>query len=417
MQQDPTCHCSIRFQTSSCVPNSPSTSQLPDSLNPWPAGYRDQLARSPYKLPRQVQMIAKILPHAWNELEMLEKLRGQNQLTLSLDGWTNNSGNSIYALMALMTHLRWVGRMTHTSDNIFLATKGLLNSKQVKWHQLSTVVTDLPSTMIKLCEFLHIQKVHITLHVYNFIAKQHVGHAMMEDTAKGNKPLSKTASSRVSKLFVRHTVIDTPSLTEGVIKLIDDQDHFTANQVLISLLKPVFNTITKLKQSVTTLANISKELINTYKNISEVDISSIFETFKQNCLDIAVSKKTFTFRYRSNDSSSFQRLKYGKIRGCSYSRSEPLKKLAIGVLQCVPGVEGLFSMMNTMKNKARSQLSTTTLKMMVHIKLHLLQGDPLLAPCKSQKRTRDDSEYESMKAYNIFFTPTDLEAFKKGVFT
>lgn len=84
----------------------------------------------------------------------------------------------------------------------------------------------------------------------------------------------------------RGPVIDTPSLTEGFIKLIDEQDHFTANQVLISLLKPVVNTIAKMKQSVTTLANISKELINTYKNISEVDISSIFEPFKQNCLDV-----------------------------------------------------------------------------------------------------------------------------------
>ncbi|KNZ63210.1 hypothetical protein VP01_1172g5 [Puccinia sorghi] len=63
-------------------------------------------------------------------------------------------------------------------------------------------------------------------------------------------------------------------------------------------------------------------------------------------------------------------------------KSEPLKKLAIGVLELVPHAAG----------------------MMAQIKLHLLQ-----AP------TQDNSEYESMKAYNTFL-PTKLKAFKDCVF-
>ncbi|KNZ62134.1 hypothetical protein VP01_130g12 [Puccinia sorghi] len=80
--------------------------------------------------------------------------------------------------------------------------------------------------------------------------------------------------------------------------------------------------------------------------------------------------------------------------------------MAISILEIVPhaaGVEGLFSLMNAMKTKARNRLSPNTSKMMAHIKLHLLQGDPLL-------------EYEYMKAYDSFLTPAELEAVEDGIF-
>jgi hypothetical protein len=102
--------------------------------------------------------------------------------------------------------------------------------------------------------------------------------------------------------------------------------------------------------------------------------------------------------------------------------SESLKKLAIGVLKVFPqaaGVKGLFSMMSAIKTKARNQISPTTLKMMAQIKLHLLQGDPILASRKKMQQknpTRANSEYNNMKAYNSFVTPAGLEEFKEGIF-
>jgi hypothetical protein len=60
--------------------------------------------------------------------------------------------------------------------------------------------------------------------------------------------------------------------------------------------------------------------------------------------------------------------------------------------------------------------------MMTQIKLHLLQGDPLLAARRNNQRTssnstQEDSEYENMKAYNSFITPAELEVFEDGIFT
>ncbi|KNZ54777.1 hypothetical protein VP01_2857g5 [Puccinia sorghi] len=70
--------------------------------------------------------------------------------------------------------------------------------------------------------------------------------------------------------------------------------------------------------------------------------------------------------------------------------SESLKKISISILKIVPhaaGVEGLFYLMNAMKTKAQNLISPKTLKMMAQIKLHLLQGDPLLGPRKSRKES------------------------------
>jgi hypothetical protein len=103
--------------------------------------------------------------------------------------------------------------------------------------------------------------------------------------------------------------------------------------------------------------------------------------------------------------------------------SDPLKKLAIVLLEIVPhaaGVKGLFSMMNAIKTKSRNRLSPTTLKMIAQVKLHLLQGDPMLSSRNKKRRknpSRNDSEYKNMLAYDTFLTPAELESFEQGVFS
>ncbi|KNZ44813.1 hypothetical protein VP01_879g5 [Puccinia sorghi] len=64
-------------------------------------------------------------------------------------------------------------------------------------------------------------------------------------------------------------------------------------------------------------------------------------------------------------------------------------------------------------------MSPTSLKMIWKIKLHLLQGDNLLACQKERKEkytTQVYSKYEKMKAYDTFLTPDKLKAFEEGVF-
>jgi hypothetical protein len=281
--------------------------------------------------------------------------------------------------------------------------------------------------------------------------------------------------------LLRDPLVDTPSIPQAVIKVVDDRDHFTANQTLVRLLKPVVDAIGNLERSETTLADIWKELLNTYKNILQVDVYTRFEPFKVHCLDVlhaqtkvyheeiyvvafflhpayrrvAVSKKhsvedMIQMILRVAKYWKFTRSDASLLRdaiNCYYNSmypfnskttqkphdfwltvphtpdSDSLKKLAIGILGIVPhaaGVEGLFSMMSAIKTKSRNRLSPTTLKIMAQIKLHLLQGDPLLAPRKNRRRknpTRDDSEYENMKAYDSFINPSELDTFEEGIFS
>ncbi|PLW43459.1 hypothetical protein PCANC_10057 [Puccinia coronata f. sp. avenae] len=252
--------------------------------------------------------------------------------------------------------------------------------------------------------------------------------------------------------LLRDPLVNTPTISDAVIKLIDDRDHFTANKTLVNLLKPVVDAIGNLERANTTLAHIWKELLDAYKNIRDVDIYTQFKPFKQHCLDVlhaqtkvlheeiyvvafflhpaycrvAVSKKHLISdigqmilqiakywkfakaealllqdaisRYYSNlypfNSKNVKNLLNYWLTLLGTPKFDSLKKLVIGLLEIVPhaaGVKGLFSMMSAAKTKARNRMLPTTLKMMSQLKLHLLQDS--------------------------FLTPAKLESFKEGVFT
>ncbi|KAI7964172.1 hypothetical protein MJO29_004599, partial [Puccinia striiformis f. sp. tritici] len=316
------------------------SSNLPFSFfeNPYFQEYQLELAQSVYKIPCRVQVIEKILPvvHAQHKLLMLNQIKEQKQLTLSLDGWTDNSGSSIYTLMALkgakqkyFINILDLNHKQHTAENIFLALKGSLASKQIGLDQVCAVVTDSPLVMLKLCRLLnnqspHILKVHCTLHVFNLIAKRVVNHPTMEAVVKKNKKLvnyftnssfwrehlttwqkendvkhglqtlcttrwysmakaclevqsHKIGFKKCLKLL-QNKQVDTPSMTDAVVKL----------------LKPVVDAIGHLECADTTLADIWKEMIQTYKSICDGDVYSRVEPFKQHCLDVLHSQtKTF----------------------------------------------------------------------------------------------------------------------------
>ncbi|OAV96461.1 hypothetical protein PTTG_26306 [Puccinia triticina 1-1 BBBD Race 1] len=393
--------------------------------NPYFQEYQSELARSLYKLPL----------HARHKVLLLNKIKKQTQMTLSLDGWTDNSGNSIYSLMALKGAKRKyfldildLHQKRHTADNIFLAPKKSLKSKQVEMDQICAITTDSPSVMTKLrrlvnAEHPHILKVHCVLHVFNLIAKQVVNLPSMANVIKTNKTLVNYFTT--CGFWREH--LTTWQKNNNV-------KHGLQSQTLL------VDAIGHLERADTTLADIWKELLDVFKNMRDTDIYSRFEPFKEHCIDVlhsqskvfhediyivsfflhpayrrvAVSKKHslleitqmllciakawkltkgeasllkdaincyYNLVYPFNSKTVNNPLQYWLMVPHSLD-SESLKKLAIGLLQIVPhaaGVERLFSMMAAMKTKTRNRMSPNTLKMMSQIKLHLLQGDPLLA--------------------------------------
>ncbi|OAV91819.1 hypothetical protein PTTG_27857 [Puccinia triticina 1-1 BBBD Race 1] len=381
--------------------------------NPYFQEYQSELAQSLYKLPHRVQTVENVLPivHARHKVLLLDKIKEQTQMTLSLDGWKDNSGNSIYALMALKGAKRKyfldildLHQKRHTADNIFLALKKSLKSKQVKMDQICAITTDSPSVMTKLrrlvnAEHPHILKVHCVLHVFNLIAKRVVNHPSMANVIKTNKTLvnyfttcgfwrehlttwqknnnvkhglqtlcetrwysmakvclgvqtHKVGFQKCLKLL-RDPNVNTPSMSDAVIKAINDRDHFTANQTLVKILQPVVDAIGHLERADTTLADIWKELLDVFQNMRDTDISPglsrLKNTFQRSTLYWKSLKCSFVLQKLTVNNP----LQYWLMVPHSLD-SESLKKLAIGLLQIVPhaaGVEGLFSMMAAMKTK------------------------------------------------------------------
>ncbi|MBW0495564.1 hypothetical protein O181_035279 [Austropuccinia psidii MF-1] len=123
-------------------------------------------------------------------------------MTLYSDGWTNVSGCSLYALLLLKgQHIKQfidildLNLKFHTSENLYEAVKNCFHGKQISFRNISAVVTDSPSVMIKFQKLLtndnpHIVRTHCVLNSFNLIEKHFNSHPEMTSIVKGNKTLT-----------------------------------------------------------------------------------------------------------------------------------------------------------------------------------------------------------------------------------
>ncbi|MBW0549116.1 hypothetical protein O181_088831 [Austropuccinia psidii MF-1] len=266
--------------------------------NPYFHDYQRALVRSPYKIPTCDSMTSTILPllHAKHEAMILHQISSCQRMTLSIDGWTDISGFSIYALLLLrgqyikqFVEILDLNLKRHTAENLVEAVKNCLDRKCISLKNISAVVTDSPSVIIKLQNLLtkdkpYIMKTHCVLHAFNIISKHFIMHPTMALIVKGNKVLVNSFSNSsfwgefltqwASNNNISHKE-DTPSIPSTVILVIENQDHFTSNDTLVSLLKPVVDSISRLENSNTKLSDIWQEFLVVYKSLF------IFETFTQ----------------------------------------------------------------------------------------------------------------------------------------
>ncbi|MBW0560220.1 hypothetical protein O181_099935 [Austropuccinia psidii MF-1] len=308
--------------------------------------YQRALVRSPYKLPTRDSICNNVLPllHAKREAMILEQVINTQGMTLSIDGWTDVSGCSLYALLLLKgQHIKQfidildLNLKRHTAENLYEAVKNCFDRKQISFRNISAVVTDSPSVMIKFQKLLtndnpHVVRTHCVLHSFNLIAKHFTSHPAMTSIVKGNKTLvnyfttssywseylkqwakeenithglSTLCESRwysLSKVCMsvqsheegfkkclstfRNPTIDTPSIPATVISVIEDRDHFTSNDALVSLLKPVVDAISRLEHQHTELSDIWKEFSNVYFSLISTTVYDCFTSVKNHCLKV-----------------------------------------------------------------------------------------------------------------------------------
>ncbi|MBW0530449.1 hypothetical protein O181_070164 [Austropuccinia psidii MF-1] len=125
------------------------TSNIPFRFveNPFFKQFREELVQSPFNLLNQFEISNNILPqmHAKHELSLMRDLNNQDNLTLSLDGWTDVSGNSIYAMLLLcgqyfkrFVEILDLNCIQHTSNNILKAKTSHQGQEYSSWKDFSS---------------------------------------------------------------------------------------------------------------------------------------------------------------------------------------------------------------------------------------------------------------------------------------
>lgn len=84
--------------------------------------------------------------------------------------------------------------------------------------------------------------------------------------------------------LLNNPLIDTPEINKDVQNIINDRDHFTGNQVLIKILRPIVDSLARLERADTTLGDVWKELGIVYCSIQDIEVYEIFEPLKLHAL-------------------------------------------------------------------------------------------------------------------------------------
>ncbi|KAH9825116.1 hypothetical protein DFH28DRAFT_877927, partial [Melampsora americana] len=270
--------------------------------------------------------------------------------------------------------------------------------------------------------------------------------------------------------------INTPAINKNIQSIVDNRDHFTSNQVLVKVLRPVVDAIARLECANSTVGDVWLELATVYCQLQKIDLHmySRFTNFKQDCLNvlhqrskmyegniyiigfflnpscrqIAVSREFSVERmtrmivnvarswgfsksdaltlkdqvpqyYSGND--FFPSFKQDKkpmdywLRVKISPQTNQLKKLAIWVLELVAhagGVEGLFSGMAATKTKSCNRMDPNTLRTISQVGMGI-SFERTSSKKSSSLASSQDSESNSD---NEFDGPDALEEFEAGVF-
>jgi hypothetical protein len=126
--------------------------------------YQHELAGPGFEIPRHGKMATETLSkvHASLEADTINRILDLDNITLSLDGWTDVAGNSIYALIVLkgpqsrfFIDVLYFHRQQHDPRNIISSVKQSLSERCVDIEKACAIVTSSSPLMIEfqVCGF------------------------------------------------------------------------------------------------------------------------------------------------------------------------------------------------------------------------------------------------------------------------
>ncbi|KAH9813964.1 ribonuclease H-like domain-containing protein, partial [Melampsora americana] len=436
--------------------------------------FQQKLSVLPFTPPSQYVMMDTVLTqlHACYSVSAKAELKQNTDMTISLDGWTNCSRTVLLLCgtrMKKLIDILDLDEVQHTSDDTLAALKIALHGQDVSWEQIGAIVTDSPSLMVKLRrlvqeEYPHVIPLACCLHVFNLIIKKSLDHLDMKDTATNYQAIFNFFSSshfwgnqlfkwrmkegishglwtfcsmlKVALLVESHErgfqmclsmlkdkSISTPTINKTIKLIIENCDHFTSNSILVKLLQPVIDALSRLEQAKTSVGDIWKEfqyyprflsykahclhVLNTQAKIFNQPIYIVGFFLNPTYSQVAVLRaypidkmikfilpiaKMWSYKKSKALSLKSQVIHYLSGEGLfqstgtvsvaidywlaipSTSHTSILKWFTIRVLELVAhaaGVESVFSMMGATKTKTRSWMTVTNLKTTSQIKLQI----------------------------------------------
>jgi uncharacterized protein DUF659 len=131
--------------------------------------------------------------------EMLDELHAASDMTILLDGWTDVSGNSVYAYIGQTQEGIFVldicqFKQRSSADNIKSQLFDILNKLNLSTKQILAVTTDTPQVMEKLrrdisSEHPNILNIKCGLHTLNLAIQRALKHQDLLETFKRNQSI------------------------------------------------------------------------------------------------------------------------------------------------------------------------------------------------------------------------------------
>jgi Protein of unknown function (DUF 659)/hAT family C-terminal dimerisation region len=256
---------------------------------------------------------------------MLTQLSTVNELTVLLDGWTDVSGNSIYAYIGQTREDVFVLDICHlkqrpSADNIRSQMFDVLTGLHISTKQILALTTDTPNVMEKLRrdvsnEHPNILSIKCGLHALNLAIQGALKHKSLLEIFKENQTIANffksshywldrlrewmrengvtkglqtyTATRWYSAVQVALSVagveeglmvclgesfVTQNPLPQKVSRALQNPGHFSKTRALVKLLKPLTDAIARLERLSASLDQIFISIITSYRQVQEAEL-------------------------------------------------------------------------------------------------------------------------------------------------
>jgi hypothetical protein len=288
-----------------------------------------------------------LLLQEYNEVSGLiqTKIESSDNISLVVDGWTDLTGKSIYAIVLgfsdgteQLYKIFDASAESHTGD--FLKRKFIVFAREVGLHRIAAIVSDSASNMVKARELFvnsdgckHILNVRCFMHAFgvtmgsilghpelkliatmcqrivSFVRASHAANAILHEMGKNSVPEITTGlvSSNTTRITSMFLCIESVLINKLILEDLADNGHISKEEVkniitnggfwqklrtLHHLLKPFSDVIMSIQSNDATLSDVTRYWIYLTQSLTAFVSASNFSAEVKAHIQHAFNKRT-----------------------------------------------------------------------------------------------------------------------------